>query len=366
MIQPIKGVAAEESLSQGEKRVAWVDVMRAVMMFAIALGHALDARPTSGSMLNQYVYSFHVPAFFFLSGLLFRGKKESFFAFTVKKFKSLMIPYYIFSILSILIFLVLGSVASDGLGVAVKTTDLLPNLWGMLYGNGSTGYMKWNLPLWFVPCLFITLLIFYWIDRVVLADGKRNSRKFIGMMVGSLALSFLNYYVLGIQKLPFGLETAVYMLPFFVVGYWTGRTDMLSKLQSGVRYGLGAAFVIAGAILAFVNGPRVGYVGSAYNNLAVYYSSAMLSTAGAVMLLQTASNKLLIYVGRNTLPILLMHKFPIVFFQMFLVDTMAKNELLGVSIAIVIAGASCAMALLAGEVIRRIAPFALGRVRKQN
>ena len=98
----------------------------------------------------------------------------------------------------------------------------------------------------------------------------------------------------------------------------------------------------------------------------LFYIVAFVSIAGYIMVLQSASSKPLSYVGRNTLPILLMHKFPIIALQMVLGGVMAKNSILGMAIVIVIAVVSCAMSLVAGEIIKRIAPFALGTVKPKK
>ena len=121
-----------------------------------------------------------------------------------------------------------------------------------------------------------------------------------------------------------------------------------------------------GAALSFAFQKRVGYSISRYENLLVFYLCAFSSVLGYTMLTQFVSGKLFSYVGRNTLPILLMHKFPIVFFQLFLTKTMAKSDTLGVAIALVMAVAACAMSLVAGEIITRICPFALGKRKKKR
>ena len=118
--------------SSRDTRIPWIDWFRAVMIFAIAWGHALCAEPTTFSVVNCYLYSFHVPAFFFISGYTFRSG-AGFRQYVIKKIRTLLIPYYVFSVVSILIFLFLGSVASAGLGVAITSTGLLPNILGMLY-----------------------------------------------------------------------------------------------------------------------------------------------------------------------------------------------------------------------------------------
>ena len=116
---------------------------------------------------------------------------------------------------SILIFEILGKIAAEKLGEHMTSSGFGNNILGMLYGSGATGNMQWNLPLWFIPCLFVTLLIFYPIEAML------RKKKTLSPVVLSffLVLSFLNFYVLKKKTLPFGLETAIYLIPFFVLGY---------------------------------------------------------------------------------------------------------------------------------------------------
>lgn len=80
----------------------------------------------TNNIVSVFVYSFHVPAFFVISGFVFK-RKENFWKFLKKKFFGLMIPYYIASLLSILVFMILGKFASGSLGVDVKSTEFLPS-----------------------------------------------------------------------------------------------------------------------------------------------------------------------------------------------------------------------------------------------
>jgi len=354
-------VSAPTGVTAGE-RVQWIDLFRAWMMFAIVWGHAMGVGKLGSSLVNRYLYSFHVAAFFLISGYLFTGSDVTFGRFFWKKCKSLLVPYYIFSLLSIGIFTVLGSFASSGLGVAVKSTDILPNILGMLYGNGATGYMKWNLPLWFIPCLFATNIVFYGIEKLILALKKKLG--LVTVMAGFFAVSFLlailNYYVLKLKMLPFGLETVLYMLPFYAAGYFLRSFPKLFQSKSVGKLVVAAIMLCIGAVLAIAVQKKVDYATSRYENLVVFYISAFFSVVGFALLARCLPCKWLTYMGKNTLPILLMHKFPIIFMQMFLRKYMEKNLLAGIGISVIIAIVACAASLFVGQIIKLWMPFVLG------
>lgn len=50
--------------------------------------------------------------------------------------------------------------------------DPATNLIVMLYGNSKPEVMRYNLPLWFLPCLFLTSCIGYCEEAIVSLKGK--------------------------------------------------------------------------------------------------------------------------------------------------------------------------------------------------
>lgn len=88
-------------------RILWIDTVKAIAIFLIVLGHVLHGKCEN---LWVWIYSFHVPLFVVLSGFVFDNKNKKFSYFVTKKFCSLMVPYYIFSILSILVYQIMGGV----------------------------------------------------------------------------------------------------------------------------------------------------------------------------------------------------------------------------------------------------------------
>lgn len=358
---------APQTLQVPDNRIHWIDMFRAVMIFAIAWGHSLGVPSMSFGLIIRYLYSFHVPAFFFISGYLFNRKSVPFVSFVSKKFKTLMIPYYVFSLLSIAAFSVLGSFASAGLGVEAKSTGILPNIWGMIYANGDTGYMKWNLALWFIPCLFCTSLLFFGIQFIFSkASRKINFHTFNALvLVLSLALAVSNYYVLGLRVLPFGLETTIYMLPFFIVGYWIKGSVNFNNIRSSYKFLIGIIALISGGAIAIFVQNGINYINSIYQNIFLFYISSMLTVIGFVLIFQLFSFKWVRFVGKNSLSILLMHKFPILLLQIILGKYIAKSAAMGVTVTFFIAVISCGLSLLVGEMIKRIFPFMLG-LKKQK
>ena len=340
-------------MSSGENRVKWADAFRAIMILAIAYGHAAP-----GGDLKKYVYSFHVAAFFFVSGYFFKTSGLSFGQFAWKKFKSLMIPYYSFAVISILVFFALGSFASDKLDVAIKTADLMPNVLGMLWANGRTGYMKWNLPLWFIPCLFATELAAYPCVKRISEKGGSKSKMLLSAGALVIALSVLNDQVLHVYGLPFHFETTVFMLPFFIMGLLCRERKLLPEFHHAL---IGPVCICAGYALAVYANSSVDYVTSSYGNICVFYLAAGISIIGFAGIARMLHVKALYYLGRNSLPVLLMHKFPIVALQIVFSALISRTDAVGFAAAILITVISCAACLAVDIPLKRYLPFIYGR-----
>lgn len=62
-----------------KKRIEWIDISKGVAIICVVIGHVVSSYHESGMYLNntwwnfihQFVYSFHMPLFMLLSGVLY-------------------------------------------------------------------------------------------------------------------------------------------------------------------------------------------------------------------------------------------------------------------------------------------------------
>lgn len=191
-----------------KKRIDYIDVAKGIGILCIVVGHCL----TKGTVLRRWLFVFHVPYFFIVTGIIF--KKEEARKFIKDKFMRLMIPYYIAGILSIFIYLIIGhykEIADE------QYLRFIPNIATLVYGNSRFGYMQWNNPLWNVPCFFAVVIIFNFILNKI---GKAKRAKMLLLLVCALSwcVGYLTSNILSLW-LPLQLETALAMLIFISVGY---------------------------------------------------------------------------------------------------------------------------------------------------
>ena len=73
-----------------KKRIGWIDSLRGIAMFFVIFGHAFYRR---NNKIRNYIYSFHMPLFFFISGLTTKRSGMTLLQFLKKKCKDLLLPY---------------------------------------------------------------------------------------------------------------------------------------------------------------------------------------------------------------------------------------------------------------------------------
>lgn len=106
--------------------------------------------------LHKWIYSFHMPLFFFISGYLYSLTNKDFTCinkqkFILKKFKRLLIPYLV---LGCVVFLI--KYAFSGLSSASRTFGIDSFLYMFIAPQSTNSTMGY---LWYVITLFIVFLI---------------------------------------------------------------------------------------------------------------------------------------------------------------------------------------------------------------
>ena len=137
------------------QRNSTIDILRGLTIIFVVFGHI-----TRTNWLNHYIWSFHIPVFFILSGYLYNPEKfVTCGNFIKRKFKGLIIPYLIFGILTYLYWLLIES-RFRGANLSAGQ-----QLLGLFYGSRYKDFLEFNGPLWFIPCLFSMEVLFFFIEK---------------------------------------------------------------------------------------------------------------------------------------------------------------------------------------------------------
>lgn len=277
-------------------RIAWVDYAKALNIFLVILGHT--ALPYE---YRSIIYAFHIPLFFFLSGLFFDPEKySSYGGFVKRRMLQLLVPYFAFNIITYLLWLFAGRYTGEDISMGIP---VLEPFWGILYGNTNGFFLHHNVPLWFLACLFMTEVLFF---PVIKFMNKKYALLFTGVMLITGYFTSSEFLI----PLPWGLNIISVTLFFYAGGY------ILKKLVFAPKNLITEIilFVISGLsvyVIADLNG-KIEVSDAVYGNYLYFWSGAF---AGIVFMINLAKMMerlspdlgILLFTGRNTLIIFALH-----------------------------------------------------------
>lgn len=280
-----------------KERLSWIDVAKGIGIILVIYGHALN-----GQSFRYVIYSFHMPLFFLLSGLVFRHiDHEKFSSFVKKDFTNIILPYLFFASATMIVWLLTMDPKDR------TQYEILKQLFGIVYGNGNGGFLTFNVALWFLPCLFITKIIFWWITtfekKVIILSAL-----FIASIVGFVgSIYYPKLY------LPFGLEIAATAVVFFGAGYL-----LLGHAKSMLRFikdysipifTLGSIIMISIATISFrAYGFQVDLRTNQMYNYAYFYIAAISGILATLALCRKIdTNRVLEYLGKRSMMLFVWH-----------------------------------------------------------
>lgn len=148
-----------------EERIHYIDFLRGIGIIFVVIGHLSIPEP-----LHNYIYSFHMPLFFFLGGLVY--KKRDILYDIKKRFCSLMIPYFMWGIFYFLYYQLVAMMSGGE-----KRFDAHGVL-GLLAGEYNT--IPYNKALWFLPCFF---LVTAWYNTIVTLFLRIFKKRYVMILV---------------------------------------------------------------------------------------------------------------------------------------------------------------------------------------
>lgn len=181
------------------QRKYYIDILRGIGMLLVVYGHIIRIYPD-----RSYIWTFHMPLFFFISGLTFiPNKYNSLKVFIIRRGIFLLIPYLIFYLLCLPLWAAFTLLYKGDLSIA----DFLKEFLLMFYGNMTAS----GGALWFLPCLFMAEIIYWNINTY----SSRSLQLLISLLLMIIGYLIINFNI----KLPFGLNIALLVMPFYSIAY---------------------------------------------------------------------------------------------------------------------------------------------------
>ncbi|MGE5581939.1 MAG: acyltransferase family protein, partial [Bacillota bacterium] len=285
------------------ERYDFINLLKGFGILLVVWGHTMIPR-------SFLIYSFHMPLFFFISGFLYKYKpwKE----FIVGKVNRLYLPYAIFTVLSWVFYLIMLEVQ----GRRDLMDEHFLKIISLVTGTGLNGG---NDPIWFLTCLLMVCILFWWLDNLFKKAGR--------IFLAALVISWIGYY-LGIRRifLPFKLDVALTALLFYFIGYYCRQCDLLQRITKVNRFVLVIVLFICATLqfylarlnIKLTDIPKVSMISNNLGNYFLFYIPAIFAIVVLVILgYRLKSVAGLNFLGRNSLVVLASHKPLLFLFNVF-------------------------------------------------
>lgn len=266
-----------------KKRIEWIDMAKGYGILLVIYGH-IDEFGTIG----RWIYSFHVPLFFLLSGYVFNsdgGWKQ----FLKKKCRTILVPYFAYGI-PILAVRFIKTYLQESLNAS--------SVWKIME---MFLLQKRLTTLWFLTCLFCLSLLFYVLTKLIRSDALLICVSIVAAALG------VRYYSTGGQPLVWNVDACLTALPFFCAGYLCKKKSaMTARFFEGRRIWA----VMLGALFAnlFFCGLNIRHSGATLDmyQSVYWWASLVYPAAFAGILFIVCLSKLrtvegIAYIGRNSL-----------------------------------------------------------------
>lgn len=292
-------------------RIKWIDVARGIGLLLVIFGHLV----IWGEPVFNWIYSFHMPLFFFLSGYLLKPELKNAKLFLKKISLALIIPYFIFVIIGLIVSLIVS-----GWQPISYNTVFFDVFYAVQPESLHVG------QIWFLICLAIVQILFFIFLKLRI---KNTLFKIIIISSFALIAYLIHEYKIGLwidgiqYRLPFKLDTAFMGLFFFAIGYYVKYFKIFSKIFCKKPTDNFYFMIIALEVNIFFGlylNKTVNMGDNVYNNILFFIVAAL---AGIIFIIYLSyfleKNRLLLYMGSNTLSIFSSHSF-ILFLYTYLIS----------------------------------------------
>ncbi len=238
-----------------------LDVAKGIGIIMVVWAHAQGP-------CSSYITYFHMPLFFFISGLLFVPEKKTVKEYCLGKMKSLLFPFWFWNLLAYPVYFILffwknwkpSTMAADIIRI-ILTVYKVPFL-------GAT---------WFLAGLFWISVLF----KILYSALEKSRCRDIITVLAFLLLCLLGFYV----DFPYRISRNLICGLFYMMGFYYGKS--LDKLEGPVSSFLAVVCAVGFVIIAGNNSVSLGnnryenkilfIVGACMAIYAVLYISKILS-----------------------------------------------------------------------------------------
>lgn len=274
------------------RRIEYIDYVKAFAIFLVVMGHAIQqlwgTAVDCDSILYRFIYSFHMPLFFFLSGFCAyrEGRSnKSILTEIQRKAIALLVPYVIW-----------GGVRS-----ILLNESIVHCVFFLVHGG-----------LWFLLCLFEIFACFYVLERFASSINK-NKKLWIDVLVYlGFAICLIVIYKFVLYGTTFALIFDIDMLTlhfkYFIFGYLLHKYSRMESLFTSPVF-ISVSFILFWIVLFLEYNPYYSIIN--FFTLTIAASTAILIIYNYFKSVDLSLHvkPIFLHIGRFTLDIYILHMF---------------------------------------------------------
>jgi len=240
-----------------ERRIVWIDWAKAILIYLMVVGHCFPV-----AWENQLIYAFHMPAFFIISGYLYRQRHW------MKTIKSFCIPILFFSVINFVIYAMPKLLKGE-----FSTNHLVERVLVPFWGGGRLpveDYIILFPGVWFIIVLMLGRLI---IGDIKYFGFMRRYWQYVFLLI--VAFLVVEPYIIPNNQLhDYKWFLVVPSLPFILFGYGFKERIRFEKVKPWM-FLLGLLVFLS---ISLLNG-RTGILGYSWGvSYFVFFMNAILGS----------------------------------------------------------------------------------------
>lgn len=282
--------------AESSKREEFIDISRGILLILVILGHSAALNTN----IRDIIYWFHMPAFFIISGFVFKipDKQQKISTWI----KNLSIRYFVPYLSYYLIVCLLTK--------SISRIDVILFLYG---GRMYAGVY------WFISCLYLTIIIFAILVRNISKKYIISTILLLYIMGHMEALFYLpknNDYLSWpiIYKFPLNIDVCLVSLFYFSIGYYFKDTIKTFLVEKSVNFFIILTLVCIVSILLNTMGLldyklniKIGNYTHLILDIIIPVTFTLWTLFISKYLVKLIGSNVINYIGRNTLPIMYLH-----------------------------------------------------------
>ena len=336
-----------------KQRIAYIDLVKGIGILCVLLGHLIP----NDNIVKPAIYSFHMPLFFIVTGILL--KKESIKSKASKKLRQIILPYIVWG-------LIFSSFSFSKLAL-------------ILYGtNESLIIAGSNGMLWFLVASFFAGIIasFFINIKYIRESAIGQVSVTVGLFGVSVCLSEI-HEIINIREhimgLPVSLDVSILGATFVLYGFFLQKFVLpnVKKLEIKKRLLISTALLTVGIVIAKDNRGSLGYQQMATYNvgnpviftvMAILICTSLIIICETVMRLSIANTiivRAIIWMGKNSMIIFIIHRTLVYDLKSFC--EIHGNKMIYIAAWLLL----CVYSSVLTYIITKITPFLAGKNNKR-